>query len=143
MPFSSIEKRREANRKSYEKHKAARLARCAAYRAANREAIKTKERKRNAVRTDYLSEWRNVMRFRRSLLNSKRAARIGGYAPCTATTKEIEAAFTGYCQHCGKKEGKRRLHMDHNHETGEFRGWLCANCNRYDKLAVSLKAGKQ
>jgi hypothetical protein len=35
------------------------------------------------------------------------------------------------CEACGvlfimKSTG---AHLDHNHETGEFRGWLCSNCN--------------
>jgi Recombination endonuclease VII len=30
------------------------------------------------------------------------------------------------CQVCGSAD---RLHFDHNHETGEFRGILCHNCN--------------
>jgi hypothetical protein len=32
------------------------------------------------------------------------------------------------CDLCGKKEEK--LKMDHDHETHQFRGWLCNNCNR-------------
>lgn len=30
------------------------------------------------------------------------------------------------CQICGKK---KRLCLDHDHNTGAFRGWLCHNCN--------------
>jgi YesN/AraC family two-component response regulator len=35
------------------------------------------------------------------------------------------------CAICGKssKEYKRRLHVDHNHTTGQFRGLLCVKCN--------------
>ena len=32
------------------------------------------------------------------------------------------------CDMCGKYEQK--LKLDHDHETHEFRGWLCDNCNR-------------
>lgn len=75
-------------------------------------------------------------RFVASIRNSRAAAKRGGYAPCTATKEEIEAAFTGNCSVCGLPERKNlgKLHMDHNHATGEFRGWLCRACNVKDVL---------
>ena len=39
----------------------------------------------------------------------------------------------GKCDICGKEEivdRFNRLCIDHNHETGEFRGLLCMGCNR-------------
>lgn len=36
----------------------------------------------------------------------------------------------GACYICRKKPGKRRLAVDHNHETGEVRGLLCAGSER-------------
>jgi hypothetical protein len=33
------------------------------------------------------------------------------------------------CEACGASSGKKSLHLDHCHETGIFRGWLCSNCN--------------
>ena len=35
-----------------------------------------------------------------------------------------------HCECCGSKlEGGRKTHLDHCHETGAFRGWLCNQCN--------------
>jgi hypothetical protein len=34
------------------------------------------------------------------------------------------------CEICGgPPNGRGRFHFDHDHETGQFRGWLCAKCN--------------
>ena len=35
----------------------------------------------------------------------------------------------GVCAICGKSKAKRRLHVDHNHNTGKIRGLLCDYCN--------------
>jgi hypothetical protein len=32
------------------------------------------------------------------------------------------------CECCGKK-CSYKLHLDHDHISGKFRGWLCASCN--------------
>lgn len=32
------------------------------------------------------------------------------------------------CENCGRKP-KGTMHLDHCYETGEFRGWLCQQCN--------------
>lgn len=33
------------------------------------------------------------------------------------------------CEICRSLPGNRALHLDHDHKTGEFRGWLCSRCN--------------
>lgn len=34
------------------------------------------------------------------------------------------------CEVCAAPPKTRALALDHDHETGKFRGWLCASCNR-------------
>ncbi len=42
----------------------------------------------------------------------------------------IYAACDGKCAICRKPETRgRRLSLDHDHETGELRGFLCSRCN--------------
>jgi len=44
--------------------------------------------------------------------------------------EEVMATQPAECQICGgQQNGRRRLCLDHDHTTGELRGWLCANCN--------------
>ena len=35
------------------------------------------------------------------------------------------------CEVCGSSdsERKQKLHFDHSHQTGKFRGWICMRCN--------------
>lgn len=101
----------EYGARSYQKHKAQVKVRHSAYNAKNR--------------------------FRRALWLSATDSRRHGYTPCSATPEEIEATFTGKCHACGKLEEQndRRLHMDHDHVSGKFRGWLCTRCNKIDALA--------
>jgi Recombination endonuclease VII len=44
---------------------------------------------------------------------------------------ELYKAQEGNCACCGTHESmfKRKLHVDHDHETGQIRGLLCTRCN--------------
>lgn len=68
---------------------------------------------------------------KKALAYANRAALEKGHAPCTATVAELLATRTENCDLCGVNHDRlsRELHMDHCHETGKFRGWLCVNCN--------------
>ncbi len=71
-------------------------------------------------------------RIQRQLYRGRKEARDCNFMACNASPEEILAAFTGKCFVCGvpEIECKTRLQIDHNHETGDFRGWLCGNCNK-------------
>lgn len=77
-----------------------------------------------------------------------------GYGITVEQYEEMLKRQKGGCAICGKRPGKKRLHVDHNHETGQVRGLLCAKCNgdlqvlespgRADALAEYLRLwGKQ
>ena len=65
-------------------------------------------------------------------LESRKAGRTRGYAPCSATLEVLISTVVAKCALCGVPEAEctKRLCLDHDHETGEFRGWLCDRCNR-------------
>lgn len=90
------------------------------YYAANREVLNAYQR---AYYLKHRIEFRRRARARwvldrtRLLKRAKKQyARLMGVRP----TK---------CECCARVVTHRRLHRDHNHTTGKFRGWLCSQCN--------------
>jgi len=47
------------------------------------------------------------------------------------------------CELCGKTPKKYRLNLDHDHKTGQFRGWICGQCNASIGLLGDDVAGLQ
>lgn len=71
-------------------------------------------------------------------MGDKNAAWIGGVTKngYNAYNKQRMEKLAGRevsrsCEVCGipGEDLKRRLHFDHCHKTGKFRGWLCHRCN--------------
>lgn len=100
----------------------------ALYPDVARKANKTYYHGRDAKRrkTDILYQ------IQRRLYRGRADAKKGKFTPCIATAKEILEAFTGKCYVCGVPEVEclHKLHIDHNHITGKFRGFLCNTCNQ-------------
>lgn len=62
------------------------------------------------------------------VLSSQRCwAKKNGVKPCTTPIEDIAAAYRETCPLCDI--GGKKMVIDHNHETGEFRGWICRQCN--------------
>lgn len=82
-----------------------------AYRKKNREAIRERSR---------LHRKKNLEAARaRKRLNDRRAKGM--------PTTLFEAPE--YCECCGRPPGNKAMSLDHCHESGMFRGWLCGRCN--------------
>jgi hypothetical protein len=79
-----------------------------------------------------MREYNKQNRFRIALREAKKAAARRDHSPCTATVEQVQSAFTGFCHNpaCNRPEGSPKLHLDHCHKTGAFRGWLCNRCNQ-------------
>lgn len=77
------------------------------------------------------ARWKREDRFVHALSAARHWAKKHGHASCCAAKDEIEAAFTGNCHVCGlsEKDHGKKLNLDHDHESGVLRGWLCNRCN--------------
>lgn len=87
-----------------------------------------KDRHRKDLAAQYKKKWFKTTegRVHRALVKSRRRAKERGHKPCTANRKELLLTVVGRCEAC---TWAGRLCLDHCHRTGEFRGWLCSNCN--------------
>lgn len=63
------------------------------------------------------------------LCSSRMYAKKYGHVACTATKEELVTKFVTDCEVCGTPVGFR-IHLDHCHKTGKFRGFLCGKCNQ-------------
>lgn len=102
----------------------------------NKEKLREKSRKWREDHKDEMKErykkWRKGKdRFQVALLTSAKNAKKHGYAQCISSRDEVAALWTGKCNICGvpQLELKRSLCLDHCHESGRARGFLCHKCN--------------
>lgn len=108
--------RREWRRRNPDKAKAAHKR----WRLRNGLAYLEKQRKKRAADPDW--------KFKNAIYRTFRL----GSTPCNVTVAQLKAAYTDKCHLCGTPASEciKGLHMDHCHETGAFRGWLCSGCNQ-------------
>jgi hypothetical protein len=107
------ERIRARARKSYRANHEARLAKQRKNRTTNREEWNAKMRAYQRKNRDKYYEYNAANRF-------------------GVTRSEIQAinATASVCEICGNPpNGKKRLAIDHDHDTGKLRGMLCHTCN--------------
>jgi hypothetical protein len=100
------------------------------WREENRDLFNQRQRDRvRAGKCDakgYTRAWKLRNRFALALGQVNSRARMNGYVECTARAEDVAFGYSGLCHICGRK--RKRLILDHNKKTGEFRGWLCDKC---------------
>lgn len=87
-------------------------------------------RERNDYHREYQRGWRTRNRSKFQLWSAKNRAKRFGYTPPSFSAEELDKYRKGHgrrgCEICGRR---RKLVTDHDHKTGEFRGFLCHQCN--------------
>lgn len=61
------------------------------------------------------------------LNKSRSRSKIRGHKACIVDLDVLKSRYTDTCECCGKDD--RVMVIDHCHETGKFRGFLCSQCN--------------
>ena len=76
----------------------------------------------------FTSEWKENLRISSQCTNSKM-----GYPKSLILLERIAGRKKPtHCEICGlfgKDVNKNGICFDHDHKTGQFRGWICNNCN--------------
>jgi hypothetical protein len=113
-----LEASRTRRREGYWKNRDVELAANREYRAQNAERVRSTQARRYQEHGDRL-RLKSRLWGERNI--ARRRLRVGLPAP---TRPEPTV-----CECCGGPPRKNSLALDHCHETGVFRGWLCADCN--------------
>jgi hypothetical protein len=60
---------------------------------------------------------------------ARRNALANKYQMTLEQYDDMELQQKGCCAICGRREGHRKLAVDHDHDTGKVRSLLCTRCN--------------
>jgi hypothetical protein len=106
------------------------------WQAANRDKVKGYPGKRAEANRRFVEAHPGVVKECQQRWNEANPDKITTYQLKAKFGITLEAytqmlvAQGGVCAICGKEPGKRRLDVDHDHETGKIRGLLCNQCNQ-------------
>ena len=90
------------------------------------------ESNHRAVQAAYRKTPNGVVRQRAKM--RRQNAKRDGYLPPPDEHDCPPRPVDGCCQHCSTFIGHDQLWMDHDHETGQFREWVCPKCNAAPEL---------
>lgn len=98
------------------------------HRKHTSEVVKKQSRFSRMYGKKHSEQTKIKMRDSAKLKNQMRGTKISD----RAKLEEIAGRpIPNNCEICGAEASsfKKRLHFDHSHKTGRFRGWICNNCN--------------
>jgi hypothetical protein len=98
------------------------------YREENRERVRELERARRAAMDPEARKLANRTRAREYY--QRNPERWRAYGRKQRGLPDPTRPCPDVCESCGRSNGKHGMHLDHCHESGKFRGWLCGRCNR-------------
>lgn len=111
------------NREWYARNLEVKRAKARAYYHANREA-------RRDYQASYNATNRAEIARKQQTRNSEK---LGGtlHAGLPEAAMWLQESSCAICHHAPPPDAvhAQRLHFDHDHATGQFRGWLCMSCN--------------
>lgn len=111
----TLEARRRANARHYARHKdKINAERKAAYKLKPKRSGEQRERHREGLKRWYEKHGAAYRVKRRQ----REDERQGATSP-----------RPHQCEVCGRRNGRWGIALDHCHQTGRFRGWLCYSCN--------------
>jgi hypothetical protein len=100
---------------------------------AKRDAPDAKEKAKERGRSEEVKELRRVARQSARQRATRKASHLRlKYGLSAAAYASMLATQRGRCAACGDEmptSGRRGVCVDHDHDTGEVRGLLCAHCN--------------
>jgi len=94
----------------------------------NKELCRQRTRASRARRKAQGIEWYQLNKEKRDEYNRKHKLKLN-YGISVEQYELLIDVQNGRCAICGDLPGKRRLAVDHNHQTGKIRGLLCHRCN--------------
>lgn len=74
-----------------------------------------------------------LFKFRRRLSQAKFSANERGYKPPIISVDNLIKMYhecNGQCRSCMRQIGNDKCVIDHNHKTGQVRGFVCEKCNK-------------
>ena len=103
-----------------------------AVRAARQRAIKNGDVRFSpgvACRHGHIGEWYTLPNQEGAACAECRAINVSNWESKNFGVPPATRPMPDNCECCGRPQGVKKFHRDHDHKTGKFRGWLCTQCN--------------